>query len=115
MKKESNPPPPEGVKKPLAPPAPSKVSASASNDLLYVPLYCPKCQQQHVDEGEWATKPHHKHLCLHCGFIWKVEPYVIGVKCGYCRDKKVICIGTSGSDADGNTPILEPCSFCYDA
>lgn len=33
-------------------------------------LPCPTCHKAHVDEGEWATKPHHKHLCAHCGAEW---------------------------------------------
>lgn len=38
-----------------------------------IPLYltCPKCSQQHIDEGEWANKPHHTHACQHCGLTWR--------------------------------------------
>lgn len=42
-------------------------------------LFCPKCGAQHIDKGEWKDKLHHKHLCLKCGFIWRVEPYCSGV------------------------------------
>ena len=38
-------------------------------------LHCPWCQAQHIDEGEWATRPHHTHLCAKCGRTWRVEPY----------------------------------------
>jgi hypothetical protein len=48
--------------------------------LLYAPLFCPFCCTQHVDEGEWSSRPHHKHLCAKCGKIWRVEPYTFGVK-----------------------------------
>lgn len=36
-------------------------------------LFCPHCHRQHVDEGEWATKPHRVHLCLNsdCGQTWR--------------------------------------------
>lgn len=40
-------------------------------------LACPRCHQQHVDEGEWATRVHRKHKCVPgpfgpgCGAIWK--------------------------------------------
>lgn len=34
-------------------------------------LSCPSCHEPHIDEGEWATKPHKTHLCLHCKTEWK--------------------------------------------
>lgn len=34
-------------------------------------LYCPRCHAQHVDEGEWATRPHRTHLCASCGAEWR--------------------------------------------
>jgi len=43
-----------------------------------VTLYCPFCLTKHVDEGQWATKPHHTHLCSSCGQEWRVEPYCVG-------------------------------------
>lgn len=30
-------------------------------------LACPHCGEAHVDAGEFAVKPHRKHLCLACG------------------------------------------------
>ena len=48
------------------------------SDYLIAPLRCPKCWRDHIDSGEWASRPHHKHLCEHCGFIWRIEPYVFG-------------------------------------
>ena len=42
-------------------------------------LACPTCEKQHVDRNEWATRPHHKHLCEHCGTVWRIEPYMVGV------------------------------------
>jgi uncharacterized protein YlaI len=34
-------------------------------------LFCPECKYQHVDRGEWATKPHRTHLCEICGHLWR--------------------------------------------
>lgn len=34
-------------------------------------LTCPSCGVRHVDEGEFATKPHHTHACQHCGLVWR--------------------------------------------
>lgn len=42
-----------------------------------VVLVCPLCSQQHVDEGEWATRPHKTHRCVAgpfgkgCGHEWR--------------------------------------------
>lgn len=34
-------------------------------------LRCPACNAIHVDEGEFATKPHHTHACQACGEVWR--------------------------------------------
>lgn len=34
-------------------------------------LWCPECGKRHIDEGEFATKPHHTHACQHCGHVWR--------------------------------------------
>lgn len=34
-------------------------------------LWCPSCSARHIDEGEYATKPHHTHACQHCGMVWR--------------------------------------------
>jgi hypothetical protein len=34
-------------------------------------LHCPECRARHVDEGLFATKPHHTHACQSCGFTWR--------------------------------------------
>lgn len=58
----------------------------AARDILLQPvpllLFCPECQMQHVDEGEWATaRRHRKHLCQGCGHVWKPYPFdTVGVK-----------------------------------
>jgi hypothetical protein len=43
-------------------------------------LTCPKCNARHIDDGDFATKPHHTHACQHCGLTWRpaIEP-TIGV------------------------------------
>lgn len=34
-------------------------------------LRCEKCGELHIDEGEWATKPHKHHRCSKCGLVWQ--------------------------------------------
>lgn len=34
-------------------------------------LHCPECKTRHIDEGEFATKPHHTHSCQKCGLTWR--------------------------------------------
>lgn len=38
---------------------------------LAVRIVCPECGTYHVDEGEFATKPHHTHACQQCGNVWR--------------------------------------------
>lgn len=38
-------------------------------------LFCPFCGTQHIDEGEWATKPHRTHECQTCKKTWR--PYEV--------------------------------------
>lgn len=43
-------------------------------------LTCPQCGHRHVDEGEWAKRPHKSHLCANCGLIWRPSnEYTVGV------------------------------------
>lgn len=34
-------------------------------------MACPACGELHIDEGEFATKPHHTHACQSCGMVWR--------------------------------------------
>ncbi len=34
-------------------------------------LICPDCGELHIDEGAFATKPHHTHACQVCGAVWR--------------------------------------------
>jgi rubredoxin len=34
-------------------------------------LACPTCHAWHVDEDEWATRPHKTHLCSRCGALFR--------------------------------------------
>lgn len=34
-------------------------------------LFCPLCNARHIDEGEFASKPHHTHACQSCGLCWR--------------------------------------------
>lgn len=38
---------------------------------LPIVVHCPTCHQQHVDEGEWAVRPHRTHLCSGCGATFR--------------------------------------------
>lgn len=44
-------------------------------------LWCPECGERHLDEGEFATKPHHTHACQHCGMVWRPAiVFTVGVR-----------------------------------
>lgn len=44
-------------------------------------LDCPACHKPHIDEGEYATKPHRTHKCLGCGKEWRSSlVHTVGVK-----------------------------------
>lgn len=53
----------------IAPECPKGAVAAAPQEPKPFPilLYCPLCHTKHVDEGEFATKPHHTHSCQ--GFV----------------------------------------------
>lgn len=34
-------------------------------------LWCPSCGERHVDQGRFASKPHHTHACQSCGMVWR--------------------------------------------
>lgn len=34
-------------------------------------INCPECGTLHIDEGIFATKPHHTHSCQGCGLTWR--------------------------------------------
>ena len=41
------------------------------NEPIPMRLTCPTCGQLHIDEGDFATKPHHTHACQSCGHTWR--------------------------------------------
>lgn len=41
--------------------------------IVDVVIHCPQCGAQHIDDGEWAARPHRSHLCSNCGHIWRVS------------------------------------------
>ncbi len=43
----------------------------ADSEPIPIRLNCPECGELHVDEGEFATRPHHTHSCQHCGMVWR--------------------------------------------
>lgn len=66
-----------------------------------IPMYllCPKCGGRHIDEGEFATKPHHTHACQFCGLTWRpaVVP-TVGVQFlpGFKNEEKPNGVPTGG-------------------
>ncbi len=48
-------------------PAPSV----SSGDPIPMILHCPECGARHIDDGAFATKPHHTHSCQECGLTWR--------------------------------------------
>jgi hypothetical protein len=44
-------------------------------------LTCPACGERHIDEGEFAKKPHHTHACQSCGVCWRpAVVHTVGVQ-----------------------------------
>jgi hypothetical protein len=44
-------------------------------------LHCPECGKLHIDEGEFAHRPHHTHACQHCGNVWRPALFnTVGVR-----------------------------------
>ncbi len=58
-------------------------------------LKCPVCQIQHVDQDEWAEKPHREHLCHNCGHLWRpASVHTVGVQalplCGIVKHEDAV-------------------------
>lgn len=50
-------------------------------DPIPIRLHCPSCGELHIDEGEFATKPHHTHACQFCGEVWRPAiVFTVGVR-----------------------------------
>lgn len=48
-------------------------------------LLCPRCGAIHLDEGEWATRPHKTHQCQSCKHEWRPFEYpTVGVHTVEC-------------------------------
>lgn len=43
----------------------------ASHSPVPLILTCPACSERHIDEGEFATRPHRTHRCSDCGLEWR--------------------------------------------
>jgi hypothetical protein len=54
---------------------------STEDNGVPIRISCEKCGELHIDEGIWATKPHHTHSCQHCGLTWRPAVFnTIGVR-----------------------------------
>jgi rubredoxin len=50
-------------------------------DPIPMRLPCPCCGALHIDEDEFAAKPHHTHSCQTCGLTWRpAVPPTVGVR-----------------------------------
>lgn len=46
-----------------------------------ITLNCPCCGARHIDEGEFATRPHKRHSCQECGINWTPSDHpTVGVR-----------------------------------
>ncbi len=45
--------------------------SGAENTPVPMLLWCPECNERHIDEGPFAAKPHHTHACQVCGHVWR--------------------------------------------
>lgn len=62
-------------------------------------LKCSHCGIQHVDENEWALRPHKTHSCAHCGELFEgsihavshpmVQPAYAAKFSGYTRHRRI--------------------------
>lgn len=57
---------------------------AAQQTIIPTLLWCPECGEQHIDEGEWETRPHKTHQCQSCGHEWR--PYEVPTR--GVRDEK---------------------------
>ncbi len=61
--------------------SPSGPFVVATSPPIPMRLTCPSCGELHIDEGEWATKPHSSHACQLCGMVWRPAVQdTVGVK-----------------------------------
>lgn len=80
------------------------VSEPTANPVPVV-IYCPACQSLHIDEGEWATRPHKTHQCQKCKLEWRPFPYAtVGVASRKHYHKAMY------DDLSG--VLLEDCAIC---
>lgn len=47
------------------------IASKSYEEPVPIILNCPVCHARHIDEGEYATKPHHTHSCQTCGTCWR--------------------------------------------
>lgn len=47
------------------------INTSEQPDPVPMIMHCVLCGTRHIDEGEFADKPHHTHACQGCGHVWR--------------------------------------------
>lgn len=54
---------------------------AADSEPIPMILTCPGCNVRHIDQGDFATKPHHTHACQGCGLVWRpAKVATVGVR-----------------------------------
>ena len=74
-------------------------------------ILCPKCGARHIDGAngaEFATRPHHTHLCAGCGHVWDAKRWSFGA-----ADAQLAAIGSVVTDEHLADAIhwLSQCDF----
>lgn len=85
-----------------------------------IPLFltCPRCNTQHVDVGEFATKPHRDHSCQKCGLTWRpalVPTVGVAFLPGYKNEGLITkpCEDCTTPVEDTNDPNFKDLWLCY--
>lgn len=67
------------------------------------------CARLHIDEGEFATKPHHTHACQFCGEVWRpaIVP-TVGVQFlpGFKNEPVAVTLVGGFAIAEATGPLL---------
>lgn len=51
-------------------------------------IICPRCKEQHIDEGRFAVEPHKNHSCQHCGLTFQASGPVESIGVQFFRGYK---------------------------
>lgn len=66
----------------------------------------------HPGDRTWMIHLNLLVISLSFGYCFNTSADAEFTTCELCQGAGQICTGTSGSEADGNAPIIEPCEAC---